>query len=280
LAKDLTVTVETEIAKEQNRPVELYEVFLDPATIYLAANNVNVSFFNEAGDPTVFTAFNITRSAVRTNVSSRCDEVTVTLGNVNLTMGALAAYSDMTGKRCRIIQVFLDNILPPATPDPADFVPIFEGKLDDPQINEMSMTVKVVYSLDFLGLTLPRRKYQRNCGWKFGSAECTKSIGTVTGTVTTINGDGVTLTLSGRTEAEGWFVDGAITVGTERRRIMLSSAGTFVIDYPFDFAVATDAYSVRRGCNKTWDTCNTRYANTINYGGFLSVPTERTLLRV
>lgn len=272
----LSANVSAEKDKEANRPVELYQVYLDSGTLFFAAHPENINYFDENGTPTTYYALGLSRSPVRTNMDTKVDEVTVQLDNVTREMSAYIAHTEFVGRRLKIIKVFLEYLA-----DPADHVVIFDGIMDAPVITETALQVTVVSKLDMLGFRVPRRRYQRPCNWKFGSSECGINLSsvTVTGTVQAISADGLTLTLSGRTEAAGYFVDGVLTIGSERQRVVSSNGPTIMVDYPFVNAKVGDPYTLRRGCDKTFEACRDRFGNQSNYGGYLSVPAERVAVR-
>jgi hypothetical protein len=107
-----------------------------------------------------------------------------------------------------------------------------------------------------------------------GSQWCGLDLGRVSGTVLTISEDGMTLTLSGRTEAERWFENGPLFIGGEWRRILSSNGQTFQIDYPFEEISVGSSYEVERRCNQTYDDCKNRFGNEANYGGYLGIPED------
>lgn len=276
MARTLSPKIATEAAKAENRPVELYQVYLDPATLFFAAHPENIDYYDETGTPTTYYALGLSRSPVKTNIETKVDEVTVQLDNVTREMSAYIAHTEFVGRRLKIIKVFLDYLT-----NPADHVVIFDGIMDAPVITETALQVTVVSKLDMLGFRVPRRRYQRLCNWKFGSAECGINLAsvTVTGTVQAISADGLTLTLSGRTEAAGYYVGGVLTISSEWQRVVSSNGATIVVDYPFVNAKAGDPYTLRRGCNKTFEACRDRFANQSAFGGFLSIPAERVAAR-
>lgn len=269
--RDLSIEVTAEKAKDENKPVELYTVYLGEATLYLAAYREKVEFYDEEESPQTYYAAGLSRTAIRTNVKTRVDECSVSLDNVNREMSSYIAHTDFNGRRCKIIKVFLDLL-----DDPEHATTVFDGIMDAPSVSEKAMTITVRSRLDTLGVQTPRRRYRKLCNWKFGSPECGIDLATVTvtGTVSAISPDRKTLTLSGRGEAAGHYVDGVLTIETENRHVLESNGATVTVDYPFGPDIeASDTYTLRRGCNKTLDeSCEGRFLNSSNYGGFVSVP--------
>lgn len=47
MTRPLSPAVATESKKDINRPVELYAIYLDDETLYLAAHDQSIQFFNE-----------------------------------------------------------------------------------------------------------------------------------------------------------------------------------------------------------------------------------------
>lgn len=274
MARTLSANVTAEKNKQENRPIELYAIYLDPATLFFAAHPEDIQYYDESGQPVTYYSLGLSRSPVKTNMDTKVDEVTVQLDNANREMSAYIANTEFVGRRLKIIKVFLDHLT-----DPTDHVVIFDGIMDEPVITETAMKVTVVSKLDILGLGVPRRRYQRLCNWKFGSAECGANVGEVAGTVSAISSDKTTLTLSGRTEAQDYYKDGVLTIGSERQRVLTSNGATFVVDYPFINAQVGNAYTLRRGCDKTFETCRDRFGNQARYGGYLSIPAERIVRR-
>lgn len=272
MPRAITPGVSAEAGKAENRPVELYQVYLDEATLFFAVHPENVEFYDENGTPTTYYALGLSRSPVRTNMDTKVDEVTVQLDNVTREMSAYIAHAEFVGRRLKIIKVFLDHL-----ESPEDYVTVFDGIMDAPVINETAMQVAVVSKLDLLGFRVPRRRYQRPCNWKFGSAQCGADPGVVAGTVVSISPDGLTLTLSGRAEGTGYYRDGVLTIEGQWQRVLSSNGATFTVSYPFVGVEPDDTYSLRRGCDKSLETCRDRFGNQSNYGGFLSIPAERTI---
>lgn len=264
--------VDLEKSREENAPVELYRIYLDELTLYLTPHSEPVDFFDENGAPVTYLPVAIMRSAIKTDVTMRVDECTVSLDNVTKEMSAYVAHTDLRGKRLEILKVFL-NLLD----DPNDAVVLFDGLIDAPAVSQTEMTVIVRSRLDTLEVITPRRRYRRLCNWQFGSAECGINLADVTvyGTVQGVSSDGQTLTLSGRTEPKNYFVDGVLSVGRHEAVVMASDGATIRVDFPFPPSVVGENYSLRRGCNKTYDeSCVGRFGNGARFGGFLSVPTD------
>lgn len=270
--RDLAPTIVAEKDKSENRPIELYQVYLPEVTLFLAAHDEPVPFFDEQGSPVTYLPIGVSRTPIKTNVETRVDECTVSIDNINRDMSAYVAHTDLSGRRCRILKVFFGLL-----DDPDHAVTVFDGLMDAPTLNEHAMQVTVRSRLDTLTVATPKRRYRKLCNWKFGSPECGIDLASVTvnGTVQAIDTEGKTVTLSDRSEPEGHFTDGVLTIAGESRMVAASDGPTVTVDYPFTASVIGEPYTLRRGCNKTYDeSCVGRFQNGHRFGGFVSVPSS------
>lgn len=280
MPRTLSPDVWAEKSKEENCPVELYQVYLDEHTLYLAMAPVNIYFYDEQGNPAVYYAANLTRSAVKTNIETKVDQVEVQIDNVTREMSAYIAGTDFQGRRLVIWKVFLDCL-----DDPENYVVIFDGIMDEPRIDQYRMAVTVVSKLDTLDIELPARTYEVQCSWPsgFGGPECGKIVPTKNGTVDSVSADRMTIYDAAITEAVNYWSYGAITIGKEMRVVTESGVGYVKVEYPFYIDIPAGAqYKLEAGCDKGYDTphgCQ-YWNNTQYYGGFLSIPRIRDIREV
>ncbi len=264
--------------KEYNRPVELYQIFLDQETLYLAMYPENINFFDENGNPTTYYAAALSRSAVQTNIETKVDQTEVKIDNVNREMSAYIANTDFQGRRLVIWKVFLDKL-----DDPNNYVVVFDGIMDEPRVDQYSMVVTVVSKLDTLDRELPGRTYEVQCSWIFGDEECGKVVPPKNGTVDSVSSDRMIIYDSAITEEMNYWKYGSIKIGKELRAVTESGVGYVKVEYPFyiDIPTGTD-YTLEAGCDKGYDTphgCQ-YWGNTQYYGGFLSIPRIRDVREV
>lgn len=130
------------------------------------------------------------------------------------------------------------------------------------------------------------RTYQRLCDAVLGDGRCTVEITALeylgTGEVVS-SSDGRYLTISGLDEFEdGWFSQGLLTWTSGaneggrieiRHHALTSGAVTLELWQKAGAAIAAgDEFSLTAGCNKTFDMCQARFANALNFRGFPHVP--------
>lgn len=151
---------------------------------------------------------------------------------------------------------------------------------------------RVSFSSELRGLTQSLQKivgryYTKGCPWVFGDAStCRKDLGplTVTGALTAVT-DLRTFADSSRAEASDYFGGGVITFLTGANagialEIYSFASGAFVTNLPLPVNPAVgDTYSLTPGCRKRYtEDCRTKWANTLNFGGFPLIPGGDTVL--
>lgn len=275
--RNLNPTMIRELQKSENSPIELYQIFLDEGTYYLAGYDVDILFYDENNFPQLYEAVGISRTAIRTNIDNRVDQCTLTLNNVTNKGSQLLASTDLVDKQVRVLKVFL-NLLD----DPANHILVFEGFTDEPVISKEKLSITVKSRLDTLSTQVPRRRYTRSCSWKFGSPQCGIDLASITQYTTVTNiAENRIITMQGRNDPQGYWVDGILQVNTPGRpvekRIIVASAGNVVeVDFPFEHITLGSALTIRRGCAKTYtQDCVGKFDNGTNFGGFVAVPTKR-----
>lgn len=287
MAKTLTNNLTTQITEEVQKPINLYIVFLDEATIYLTGYPSDVNFFSwdstldeMSSTPQVYTALAISHEDIRTNADSKIDQTTVRLDNVNRLMGSYIASTEFRGRRMIVLRVYQDYLT-----SYLDYVVLFDGLMDSPVISETQMQVTLKSRIGSLSLYVPRRLYDVACNWKYGSDECdydrigTGISGTIiaSGTTTIIYPSGAVLG-SGVYQADNYWkygdiemIVGGATTG-EKRRVVASSGLKIFLDYALSSGVvANQTFTIHRGCDKTHTWCS-GLSNLINFGGFENVP--------
>ncbi len=121
--------------------------------------------------------------------------------------------------------------------------------------------------------------YTADCRADLGDTRCGVDLEALTASgVVTASDDRYGFTDSSRVEADGYWNGGLVTwtYGANAGRKMeirafASSAFTLFLPMPSEIAVG-DTYTVQPGCNKSFETCRSRYGNGINFRGEPYVP--------
>lgn len=291
MAREINLTLEEEKDKEANRPIELYQIHLDSATLYLANHPEDIQFYDEDGNEQVYDAYGLARRDISRSSNLKADKITVEIDNVEREMSTLIANNEFRNRELVIWKVFLGQL-----EDPDDYIELFRGQMDEPAADENSLEVTVKNKFDIFEREIPRRKYSLNCPWEFGSEECGVEISEddntlVTGTVDSVDADNpAKLYLSGMSDdPQNYWAYGYIEVENEARFVRSSGNdddGDYItVDMPFFSDPEGEDYTLTAGCDKTYeledddgDEVNHGCAfwdNTQRYGGFLSIPEAR-----
>ena len=115
-----------------------------------------------------------------------------------------------------------------------------------------------------------RRKNMRLCPlllYEYGCNVNQESY-KVTGTLTNISSNGLTLTSSAfATKTDGWFIGGKIKIGQAWRLIKAHATNTVIIDRAFVNIEIGDNHTSYAGCNHTPAICKSKFNNKLNFGG-------------
>lgn len=290
--KTSTAAVRKALADPESDRIELLEIYLTAPfttpTYKYARWDVDVVFNSLTYKPLVFN-----RSPVIVSTTQQEQRVSFRLDNVSKEFSQLLFQKELSGGRVRCIQVF-NSLLA----DAASYILLFDGSFSMPAADETAVTVDAISWLTRYGqLMVPRRIFQPSCNYRLYDSGCTidraaaanvQSSTVQAGSTKTILRD---MALNGLTSAlttdpdkywdEGTFefTSGANTGQARPVKAFLSAKNTIEVRFPFlNTPVAGDAYSIRRGCNKTKDACNTRFSNLNNFGGFAEVPTQKASL--
>ena len=124
-----------------------------------------------------------------------------------------------------------------------------------------------------------RRRYQTACPFALYGAGCgvSKAAHLITGTATAYSGSTVTVTISPQ-PADGFLTGGMLeTTDGVFRFIEKEESGVITLSRPIttlndDIDVGPTSVNLYPGCNKSMSTCDTKFSNLVNYGGFPWIP--------
>lgn len=130
--------------------------------------------------------------------------------------------------------------------------------------------------------------YQAACRTQLGDTSCGVNLAswTVTGTLTSVSSDGLTLWDASRSEAAGYFDAGKITMTSGdsaglSMEVKSYTPGALVLQMQLPRGAAVgDTYSVHAGCSKRFaEDCVERFSNGVNFRGEPHVPGTDQLIR-
>ena len=143
-----------------------------------------------------------------------------------------------------------------------------------------------------LGQTIGRT-FQASCDADLGDARCGVDLNDpafkATGTVVAHSGDRGFAVSGLPGFAEGWFALGTLQwltgANTGRKAEILGHAISSVnvivtlLEEPIRLIEVGDALDIFAGCDKRFETCQSKFANAVNFRGFPHIPGQNTVIR-
>ncbi len=177
----------------------------------------------------------------------------------------------------------------PATPTlslvPIGLVNVFYGRVAEIDFGRSSVQININDPRELLDIDMPRNLYTAQCRYALFSPQCMLNAATfaknvTVGVVTTTQ----QFTISDTTEVDGYYALGNLVFTGGKNdglrmlvRTSVGASGALSLLAPMPWTVAPgDSATVYPGCDKTAVTCNNKFNNKINYGGFPLVPAPET----
>jgi hypothetical protein len=283
------------LSSEKLLPVQFLDIRL-PGTTDTSAIHIT-----DYGQPITWAGINylavsMSRGGLEEILSSESGEnpqTTINIANVDCGMAAILSSIDINGAEATLW--LADRRL---LARQRDAIRLTQGEIRDPQLNGAMLTFQICNGIGIAEqLTIPRRLWQSDCNYTFGSPYCgvrttsqpytiasTAAAGTSAGTI--VVSDSILATAGNPSDLSDFWSHGYIVVTQDNSACTLQGrpikevahAGNtvvFTLRYPFLAQLNVgDAISVRRGCPKTVAACKDR-ANLVNFGGFPNVPKEK-----
>lgn len=271
MARTIPSSLTGVVSAQANQPIELYECYLDTGTLYFAGTEDFVTFGVQT-----YTPIGLRRSPVQTSTELDVDEVRFQIDNVDLAQSARIIATDFTGRRLWIKKVFRENLSSASL-----YITVFDGRMDEPTLDQSKLTLKVRSWLDAMHHSVPRRVYSTLCNYQLYDEWCTAPVNTPSNQVTgTALGTSTASFIASAPISNGnnYWVIGTLTIKTGSnanlgREVLTSSADAALVRIPFPYTINSgDQYSMKRACRHTVVDCKSKFGNYANYGGFPVTP--------
>ena len=257
---DGTITVDADV--DHLFIVEIYDIFLRTGVIYVCNTDRDITFEGHK-----YIALPIEREDISRNVDNTDDDVKITMADATKEqLQYIISGFDFRGCHVRVRQI----LYPESLYDNNIFRDCFYGYIDNPayENGEFSCTLRSRIPK----VTVPRRTYQAMCNCRFGDAVCQMDQARSTGKIVDVLGDN--RIVIEQIHDDDFWVNGIITIDGESRMIRTSEGAVITTYYPFFASIGRGLnYTVRRGCDKTFETCR-RLGNLQHFAGFPSIPFE------
>jgi uncharacterized phage protein (TIGR02218 family) len=159
----------------------------------------------------------------------------------------------------------------------------FYGRVSELAAGRSSVDFRIKSALELLDVQMPRNVYQAVCLHTLYDSGCAalKSAYTVAGAAAgscTTTGFG-----SGLTEAAGYFDQGVLKFTSGANAGLSRTVKAYDGSHNFTFALAWpvppalgDSFTVYPGCDKTKDTCQSKFGNLGRFKGYPYIPVPET----
>lgn len=256
--------------------VYLLEIELEGATLLYTNYETDISF---GGQIYYSKGFVFPEGPHGTSLSYQ--NVQVTIANVDGAISQSMVANEMRGRALRLKLIFMDKTGAPIG-GADDYIDIIEGIVEHGIVNQVVASISVKSRLAALEKKVPTRNYGAACAWVFGGTECTFDTGSTKLTLQTADSGSTASKIvdAARTEADDYWKDGIVEMTSgdnngEKRRVLSNTSGEVVLEHAFPNVIGDgDTYSIEQGCDKQYSTCETRFGNEANFGGFVSLPRE------
>ena len=294
MTRPTSAALNTELTKHQNKPIELLDLFFgsqsndDASTLHYAiGTDVSVSFYNIDGAAKTYTPIPVSRSEITNVLDTETRQLTLQIQNINRTFQTFffQGADFMRDKRVMVRHVDLS-----ALGAAANAVIILDGTIATVRITERVCQIELAGAIGNLNFETGR-KLDRLCPLTFAGTICAAGVSAATLkqelTDTVVSGSTKTsVKLTTTNKPDKYYAIGELeftsgqNVGQIRKVITwTSSTKTAVLDFGLPYTPTDgDAVKIRRGCDKTYNECKTRYTeidatngNTANFHGFPTV---------
>lgn len=162
----------------------------------------------------------------------------------------------------------------------------WKGRLSSikPTGDQVNMTFESVFtSLRRPGL---RARYQKNCRHVLYGTECAVLLASfeTVGNATDVNGQLITVTEASG-QADGYWIGGMLQAPDGIYGFIIDHVGTLItlqrpldsLQAEFDLSGPPVAVNLYPGCDRLRQTCDTKFSNLDNFGGFPWIPSRNPL---
>lgn len=126
---------------------------------------------------------------------------------------------------------------------------------------------------NFAQALVPDRDVSPSCNYQLGDSRCgvnLTALGVVGTSVVVSSGGRVLTSAAWDALPDGYFAGGLVSLGAERALVVNHTGGALTIIKPL--RSVSGVYTAFPGCDKAEATCNGKFANIDNFGGFGRVP--------
>jgi len=254
---------------------ELYEFTTKVGTIYRFTNHDD---FIDWGTPSVrYMSIPLTRGQISFHLNLEADSMEVRLAGISAELYEAALNDQLDGITLSLKQALWDQ----NSASGMEY-PLFAGT-GTCKINRNEIVITFYSVLSSLNIIVPRNTFQQSCNYTLFDDGCTlvradyREFSTTTSTAED-DYSVVDITFTLPVDDPKKYNNGemVITSGNcngERRNILLTQDGKFIVSVPFSSIIQVGTtFDFYPGCDYTPETCRDRWNNHENFFGFVYLP--------
>lgn len=248
------------------QPAELFRIWKDGgAAWYLTNGDAEIVYNGHTYTPAV-----IERGKVQYNSALEVSEVKITTTHLADIAQLHLAVNPVDIYWLEILRVHRDM-------DPIEASVIFVGQIKNVSFKGPEAVANGVGFEYFLKVSVIRFRYQITCNHNVFDARCTldQESYKAVGTVASVSADGLTVVVSAfGSVTSGYLSLGWAESGGYKTMIAHHEGSTLTLRIPIPDLEAGDSITAYWGCDGKAETCRDKYANILNFLGFIYIPTS------
>lgn len=256
----------------QRKPVEAYHFYTDDGDVHYYYTSHDAPFvFNGA----TYNPAYISRGENEKDADLEVSKLTITVARIND-----AVREDLNARQAQRIWVEVYKL---HKEDLDEATVVFIGQLKGTIFDGTNVQIECVGLEYFLSQTIPKDRYIPSCNNSLFDSRCAVPASTyaILATITNFAADGTTITVAhaATTVADGYLNLGFIkTYDGHRRMIVSNAAGTITLRFPLATISTQTQVTLYPGCDRTLETCSSKYNNPENFFGFPFMPLDNPAL--
>ncbi|WP_027185614.1 phage BR0599 family protein [Desulfovibrio inopinatus] len=176
------------------------------------------------------------------------------------------------------VRLYWVNLSDPANPTYALLATMY----GNPTLNGDDVEIECSPNQRILGCRVPRDRATKQCNHELFDSACQLGRGAYEVTlpgVSTPSDDQLMLRhVALAAYGDGYFQLGEVLCGFERRTIVNHTGDSVTLTAPFETDPTTIALTFLPGCDRNYQTCRDKFANTNHFGGLPNMPGNNPIL--
>jgi len=252
-----------ESSVNSGQPIELYEFRRGSEYYRYTTHSEVVTYLSNDYEPS-----SISRDRVKQTADSFKNDLKIILPRSDIFALSFITYAP---EEVATLTVYRGHV------NDGEYIAYWKGRVLGGEIsgNEITLTLESAFtSLRRAGL---RARFEFTCRHSLYSAGCGVNINSfdASGNIDAISTNGLTVTLSeASAQADGYYTGGFMMIGGVRRFITSHIGANLELSAAFQNITVGTLAVIYAGCDHTRATCNSKFSNIINFGGFPFIPSK------